>query len=222
MIVNWQDLITNVGTTLVSGTVVVGAVAWVVKALLSDRLGRQAEAFKIQVKADADAANEQLRNSLQMMALEHQVRFSKLHEKRAGIIDDVYGRLVDAEKEGRRFALVESYQTGTEEQKEASRTTETTMQDLSEFIEKRRLYLPEPICALLKSCLDPMQDHVIRLGVYGTIVPLTPEQRIEKHELFMAAHKAFVEELPKARRLLEDEFRKILGGEKSHPPDTAT
>ena len=41
MPVNWQDVLTNVGTTLVSGTVVVGAAAWVVKTLLSDRLARR-------------------------------------------------------------------------------------------------------------------------------------------------------------------------------------
>jgi hypothetical protein len=63
-----------------------------------------------------------------------------------------------------------------------------------------------------------MQDHVIRLGVYGSIATFTPEQQIEKYEVFMAAHKAFVEEVPTARRLLEDEFREILSGQKSLPP----
>lgn len=95
MPINWQDVLTSIGTTLVSGAVVVGAAAWVIKALLSDRLARQAEAFKIQVKADADAANERLRNSLQMMALEHQIRFSKLHEERAQRVADLYRRIVE-------------------------------------------------------------------------------------------------------------------------------
>jgi hypothetical protein len=54
MPVNWQDVITNIGTN----TVVVGAVAWVIKTVVSNRLARQAEQFRIQVKADADAEIE--------------------------------------------------------------------------------------------------------------------------------------------------------------------
>jgi hypothetical protein len=37
-----------------------------------------------------DAEIERLKTSLQMTALEHQVRFSKLHEKRAKVIADLY------------------------------------------------------------------------------------------------------------------------------------
>ena len=46
---------------------------------------------------------EQRKQALQMVALEHQVRFSKLHEKRAEVIAELYKQLVEVEKEGKLF-----------------------------------------------------------------------------------------------------------------------
>ena len=61
--------------------------------------------FKTRLKSDADIEIERLKNSLQMLAMEHQVRFSKLHEKRAEVIGEVYKRLTDLNLHGERFVI---------------------------------------------------------------------------------------------------------------------
>ena len=48
--INWQDVLTNLGTTLVSGVVVVGAAAWVIRTLASHRLTRDMEGYKSQLQ----------------------------------------------------------------------------------------------------------------------------------------------------------------------------
>ena len=158
---------------------------------------------------------EQVKNSLQMAALEHQVRFSKLHEKRAEVIAEIYERLVDAEKSGARFVVVEGHQIGTDTQKEGRSKIELEMYELSLFIAKRQIYLPQRVCVSLKTLLDTMHNHVIGVGVYGSVVPFTPQQHRESHEVFTAALNAFVREIPAARKILEDEFRELLGVETS-------
>jgi hypothetical protein len=95
MSINWQDVIVTVFTTIGGGTVLLGAAAYVIKTALTQRLLLDAEGFKAQLKASADAEIERLKVSLQMSALEHEVRFSKLHEKRAEVIAELYGRLVE-------------------------------------------------------------------------------------------------------------------------------
>jgi hypothetical protein len=202
MPINWQDVVTNIGTTAVSATVVVGAVAWVIKTAVSHRLSRQAEEFK---------------NSLQMMALEHQVRFSKLHEKRAEVIAGVYERLVDVEKEGGRFVLVEGFDNGTERQQEAWDKIRAAMLDVSLFIEKHRIYLPERICALLKTFLDIMSKNLTGVGVYSSIKSPIAKTQADKQEVLAKAYEAFQSDIPAAKRALEDEFRKMLGVEDSAP-----
>jgi hypothetical protein len=211
MAIDWQLVITNIGTTLVSATVVVGAVAWVIKTVISDRLARHAEEFKIQVKADADATTEKLRNSLQMTALEHQVRFSKLHEKRAVVIEQVYQKLIEAEKGYGRFVLVDGYETDTQKQQEAARKAQADMYETSLFIEKNRIYLPVEICNALKEFLDIMWNSAIRVSVYGSIKQPNPQTLQERHDVFTKAHQALTKEIPSARAALETEFRKMLG-----------
>jgi hypothetical protein len=61
------------------------------------------ERLKFQLKAKGDASIEELRSHLQQAALEHQVRFSRLHERRARLIEKVYLSLAEARKEGKRF-----------------------------------------------------------------------------------------------------------------------
>jgi len=95
MSINWQDVLTTVGVTTGGGVVFLGGAAWLIRTVLKDRLAPDAEEFKAKLKADGDMEIEKLKNSLQMVAFEHQVRFSKLHETRAEVIADLYKRLVE-------------------------------------------------------------------------------------------------------------------------------
>jgi len=213
MVINWQELLTNVGTTLVSGTVVTGAAAFVITTLVSRHLTREVESFKMDLKRDADAANERLKNSLQMMALEHQVRFSKLHEKRAEVIGKVYAQLIEVEKGYGRFVLVDGYERDPEKQREARHKTDVAMYEMSLFIEKHRIYLPAGVCVSLKAFLEIMWNNAISVGVYGAGggTYATPETTKERSDAFRKATEALTKEIPAARAILEDEFRKLLG-----------
>lgn len=64
----------------VSGSaVLMGAVAWLIRSLVVHVLSEDLESFK---------------TKLQSAALEHQVRFTRLHENRASIIAELYSKLV--------------------------------------------------------------------------------------------------------------------------------
>jgi len=82
--------ITIHGIDAPGGTVILGVAAWLIKTALTSKLTQETEAFKARLKADGDAEIEKLKHSLEKVAVEHQVRFSKLHEKRAEIIADLY------------------------------------------------------------------------------------------------------------------------------------
>jgi hypothetical protein len=100
------------------GAVLLGAAAWLIKTVLNDRLARDAEGFKAQLKADADKEIETLKSSLQMVAVEHQVRFSNLHEKRAEVIAELYKRLVGAYWHGRSFVFTSENNRSPSQQEE--------------------------------------------------------------------------------------------------------
>src|SRR5580693_6552088 len=98
---DWQRVAANVG----SSAAFFSAAAWFAKRVVTEQLARSTEAFKAQVKAQADMEVEKLRNSLQIAATEHQVMFSKLHEKRAEVIEQTYKRLTTLFSNAQRFVL---------------------------------------------------------------------------------------------------------------------
>ena len=173
------------------------------------------ERLKYELKSKGDASIEQLKSSLQQAATEHQVRFSTLHERRAQVIEEVYQRLIDVEKDYGLFVLVDGHETDEKKQREARERNNQAMYDMSVFIEKRRIYLPPDVCTSLKAFLDIMWNNAINVGVFGAIggdVP-TAETVKERREAFRVAGEALRKEIPSARAALEVEFRKLLGAD---------
>jgi hypothetical protein len=82
----WEQLLFLFG----GNAMLLAVLGYLFKSLLSQLLTKDIEKFKSQLKADADVSIERLKSTLQMTALEHQVRFSKLHEKRALVVADLY------------------------------------------------------------------------------------------------------------------------------------
>jgi hypothetical protein len=141
------------------------------------------------------------------------VRFSNLHVKRAEVIAEIYAQMVDAEQYGQRFAFVEGYEEGPK-RLEAYFEIQKKLVEFYFFVEKRRIYLPEQICLLLKAFVDSVRSSIIAVNIYVPIdQPINPQLLQEKSQVVMAVYKAFEESIPAARTALEKEFRKILGAE---------
>jgi hypothetical protein len=78
-----------------------GFLIWITKTWLSERLSQsirneyneKLETHKAQLKASSDIEIERLRSQLNISASEHQVRFAKMHEARAGVIAETYSLL---------------------------------------------------------------------------------------------------------------------------------
>lgn len=206
MSINWQDVIETVGVTTGSGAVFLASAGWLIKKVLEDRLARDADVFKTRLKADADVEIERLRSSLQMVAAEHQIRFSNLHEKRAEIIAEVYRRLVLVYWDGRMFLLTSL----TPQQADEFSKTDNEARELFAYVDQHRIYLPQSICESLDRFIHKMQGHIFSAGLGALKYPNgpTPAERVKA---FREAYQEFEAEIPSARKALEDEFRKILG-----------
>jgi len=208
MAINWQEIFTTVGST----AVIVSAFTFLTKSVINHLLTRDVEKFKARLQADAGIEIEKLKNSLQMVAVEHQVRFSKLHEKRAEVIADLYTRLVDAERTGDHFVKVGVWDD--DKRREAYATTEQSLVDLYFFVEKNRIYLPESVCDLLTNFVLAVRSNAISMHFYAHIEPTTINQTLieERAKVLKQVLESVQGQIPAARKALESEFRTILGG----------
>ena len=108
-------------------------------------------------QAEANASIERLKSDLQFEL----VRFSKLHEKRAEIIADVYRRSVDVERLGRIYM----YQFGNGPKNEQGEALAVkALQDFGVFAEQHRIYFSERVYQLLvgfRTLLEPYIAHAL-------------------------------------------------------------
>lgn len=186
--------------------------AWLARSFGSQLLAKDLEKFKMSLNSASSEASERLKHELQIVAHEHQVRFSKLHERRAEVITSLYGLLVEAQWAGQSFvSVVEWVGEPPKEQKYAA-----AMNKFAEFFrefDKNRIFLPESVCRQLDDFLHNMRKRVIHFGVYVQTNQYASDQVIkEKYEVWSKASEHFDRELPEARRALESELRAMLAG----------
>jgi hypothetical protein len=217
--INWQEVVTTVVATVGGGGVALGAAAWLVKAIVTDRMARDAEMFKTRLQTDANTEIERLRHSLQMATLEHQVRFSKLHEKRAEVIADVYARLVKLQSVAERFAVNDAFADSSRSREAFDKVTEAG-RSLFLTVQMNRLYLPESVCSSVERFAHEVRREVshVHIGsmmedrvIEGHTIQLSDAERRFRMNTFNKAWEVFDKDIPAARKLLENEFRELLG-----------
>lgn len=204
----WQTLLLAFG-----GNALLLAVLGILgKSLLDKLIVRDTKQFESDLKAKSDAAVEYLKNELQINAIEHQVRFSRLHEKRANVIAELYSLLVEMLWEAESF-LSQMEWAGEPKKEEKHRTAMTKLVEFYRYFDKHRIYLPVDICTSLEKLVMEVRSHVIKFGVYikyddNSINDRTREQ---KEKAWDEGWDAIKNQVPLARKRLEGEFRFLLG-----------
>lgn len=212
--VDWQSVWKTLGLLAGGSAAIAAAVAWAFKTAITAWVAKDTEAFKARLKADADFEVEKLKSSLQRTATEHQVMFSRLHEKRAEVIEIVYARLTDLYFSAEQFITTRENNPSPHMTEEFT-TLRKTFWEVFTFIEQRRIFLPQSVCELVDRHLGTMRRTVIKAGVYGGIEYPTTRTAEQIQRAFTEAYQELETEIPAARRALEAEFRRMLGVEPS-------
>lgn len=182
------------------------------KAVFEKILARDSRRFEIELQGKADVAIENLKSELQIKSLEHQVRFSRLHEKRAEVIAELHGLLVLMLWESELFLSPIIWAGSPDEKTKYNRAMEH-LESLCRYFGEYRIYLPPPVCEALEKIIKEVRSQIIGLGVWVNYDQegLPDHASKQKHEALMAGWNVMKHEIPKAQARLEDEFRSLLG-----------
>lgn len=182
------------------------------KSILDKLIVRDTKQFENDLKAKSDAAIEHLKNELQIRTIEHQVRFSRLHEKRAAVIADLYGLLVEALWEAESFLSPMEW-AGEPNKKEKHQQAMNKLVELYRYFDKHRIYLPHEVCVSLEALVQKVRSQVINFGVWVGYenYELTGDSHKQKNEAWNSGWDAIKNQVPIARESLETEFRSLLG-----------
>jgi hypothetical protein len=200
MAINWQEVLTNIGTTLVSGVVVVGAAAWIIRTLVSDRLARESEKFKIQVKADVDKEIERLKAFL--------TRVSRVHERQLDILQKLYCHLSETQGLFQRMTS-SGRMSGEISPEEYAPLVTKAVESARDDVLQGRLFVPP---ALARQC-DAFFSAVFEGRQDFALAHLPAIDPIRRAEFWKSAATVAHQEVPKILREIEEAARAVIHGE---------
>ncbi len=195
----WQELIKLLG----GFAVLVGALAWLTKSIITHFLDRDVEKYKSRLASESARELEHFKNELQLAAKEHEVRFSKLHEKRAEIITDLHAQLHEAHLSVRVLELRIKDGDNDVTLEQAAKTAYEMCSNALAFFSKNRLYLSKELSDLIHRTLSTMD-------IASSSYPYAGDIRTRGLELWNQQSQ----QISLIMSRLEQEFRVMLGSER--------
>jgi len=216
-----QQMLTNFLTQLfASASVSValsGLLIWITKSWISARLQQaikseyeqKLETHKAQLKAQSDVELEKLRSRLSISAIEHEVRFSRLHEKRAEVIAQTYTLLKNLYL--RLANYVKVFEPAGESPKEHRRKEAADAhQTFRSYYTTRLIFLPKATASKLE---DIDSQLVKTLNEFALSVEMSQNASGDSIKKWMQIFDRVNGEIKDALGELEDELRRLIGDE---------
>ena len=199
----WQyigELVKVLGTA----TVIVAAITWLAKSLITHVLSRNIEIYKVELKRESDKEVERLRSNLQIAAQERQIVFNKLHEQRALVIVESYKLLNDALQNFNYYYFSSITMAPIESFGEDSGAK---CLELRDYFGDNRIFFSPELCSMM----DDFTSTVTK-----TVGSYVPTGSPEKDQAALREYREELEDLctgtmPDLLVALENEFRAILG-----------
>lgn len=190
--------------------VLFGAMAWLMRSIINHFLSKDLANFKLNLQKESQQELLRLQSSLQLVQLEHQVRFAKLHENRAEIIAETYSKLVKLQKTTSDF--VHMYQrVNDSKNKENIKQLWDAADDFKEYFEKHRIYFNPNTCSEIDDLTQALSKACSNLVIFiqdAGAIKLTTDQIWNEWNKAMTIIDS---DVMKIKNSLEGSFRELLG-----------
>jgi hypothetical protein len=208
----WVELFKFVG----GGTALLAISAWFIRSIILQLLSKDIEKFKFNLKRESDKELEILKSSLVkeietlkstlgIEALTYQIRFSKLHERRAKSIEELYHKLIQLDTLAYRLTLDMDDDDHEELKVRADEFIDKFLETHS-FLEENAIYFPSKIPNKIKSFNKLMFDLSINLYYHSK-----PEDAKGFIDSFKKQKADFEIQNSDIKKFVESEFRALLG-----------
>ena len=152
---------------------------------------------------------EKFKSTLAMAAYEHQIRFSRLHEKRAEIIGQTYADIVDLHNKASIF--VGAYREADDTQKQENlKALWSAVSQFRTHFQKHRIYFDKDLSEKIALLENKLAEACNVLAAFALKRILTTNQEIVWTEWGKAV-EIMKKDVPPIGTALEDKFREILG-----------
>jgi hypothetical protein len=184
------------------------------KAQLKSEYDQKLETHKAQLKAQSDVEIEQLKSRLSVAAAQQQVRFSRLHEKRAEVITEVYASL------NTLLGAVSEYTAvfepaGISPREERAKKAVEAINTFMVLYRDNKIFIPRPTTAKLDQIQSAIRGAFIEFQWGVDYVVRSTRQSGDTDKWLKVSQT--LENVSKVALIeLEDDLRRLLGEETQH------
>ena len=191
------------------------ALVWLAKSWISEQLknaikseyDQKLETHKAQLKAQSDVEIERLRSQLNITGLEHGVRFSKLHEKRAEVIAETYALLKELSFRVSDFVKIFE-PAGDSSRDERRDAAAKSHKEFHSYYTARLIFFPSATASKLE------EINIQLVKIFNEFVFTVERSKgTDTTSNWIEVFNRVNDEIPIALKELESEFRKLLGDE---------
>lgn len=184
--VDWYSLVKDLGIFSIAGALI----AYLIKTFFEKSMDKDIERFKNDLHQET-------------------IRFSKLHEKRAIVIRDLYNKLVEFEL---NMINLTSYvqPDNEEEQRKIFEKAKKAAIDYEDFQKKNRIFFKKEVCKILDDIDSKGREAWVKWHLSQR-----EEHYPQQIDNWTQAYETVSDKVPKLREKLENEFREILGVEEN-------
>jgi len=197
MVINWQDVITSLG----GNVILLGAVAWLFKTLVTNRFVLAAEEFKISLKAKADNEIERVRALL--------TRKSRIHERQVETLIKLYRHFCEAQTYLQRMAA-SGILEGEPTKDEYHRMCAEAIASAHDTFSDGRLLIPQQLAGHCGQFFNALFEgnQQLAFAQHPMIV-----DGLQRAEFWNRAKKTAYQEVPGILAQIEEVARGVIHGE---------
>ena len=183
----WKQLV----GLIVAPSVVVGALAWILRGVISQGFARDIEKYKAE---------------LEQQNFEHRERFSTIHQRRAEVIANLYGKI--ARTKSVTADLVGIFQQGGQSLLQKKEKASEVYNDMASYFYENRLFLPKTTAERAENLINTLKEILIE---FDASQMGNDEYKPDPSGLWKQSYQKLRDEVPPILEELEEEFKEILG-----------
>ena len=153
-------------------------------------------------------ALERLRADIRKEAFESEFRFTKLHEKRAEVIADLFAKLVVL------VDAADQHLIGPRIDDKKAQIYRVAEQNFRTEFDRNQIYFAVELCDSLSSFISELRKSDLEKWIFSDCQPAPEADKAEKDEWcsrLKARYALVTEKVPLLKKQLTDEFRNLLG-----------
>lgn len=199
---NLQQIIVTVITSSTITGLIIAAITYLAKSLLSTWLSKDIEKFKADLVREKDKEIERLKAEISLKSFISQKRFSNIYEKRASILAELYAKMLNAHSSISQFLSPFRFE-GQPDNKELATTAYNSLREFTNYYLVNALYFEKDLIEKLNAFVDRVQQLMLKFQIEAKKDPT----------IWSKVFNEFIEEVPSLKEEIERDFRKMLGVE---------